>query len=68
MHFNWTLKKRIVDLYLSQSNFGRIANVSDAEVSQVIRGRKELPLAEQERWALFLKCRVRDIFRSAKDK
>ena len=67
MHCNWNLKKRIVEMYQSQSSFGRIARVSDAVVSQVIRGRKELSPAEQERWALFLKCRVRDIFRSAKD-
>jgi plasmid maintenance system antidote protein VapI len=59
---NWNLKKRIVELYYSQSNFAEAVNVDDSTVSRVITERKQLPNEEKKRWALLLRCKPEQIF------
>jgi len=62
MPCNWKLKRRIAELYQSQSNFSEAAGVSDALISQVVRYRKELSVAEKKRWAILLRCQPEEIF------
>jgi plasmid maintenance system antidote protein VapI len=59
---NWNLKKRIVELYHSQSNFAEAVKVDDSTVSRVITERKQLSNEEKKRWAFLLRCKPEQIF------
>ena len=65
---NWNLKKRIFELYQSQSNFAEVVNVDDSTVSRVITGRKRLSNEEKKRWAFLLRCKPEKIFHGYGDK
>jgi len=65
---NWNLKKRIFELYQSQSNFAEAVNVDDSTVSRVITERKQLSNDEKKRWALLLRCKPEQIFPESGDK
>jgi plasmid maintenance system antidote protein VapI len=48
---NWKLKKKIYEKFQSQSNFAHALNVHESNVSQVIRGRRDLDPDAQQKWA-----------------
>ena len=62
MMYNGQLRQQIVDTYGSSANFSQIAGVGESIISRVIRGRRDLPDSEKERWAKILRCDVQDIF------
>jgi len=61
---NWYLKKRIGQLYGTQSDFARRIENSDSVVSRVICGRRRLQAEEARRWAEALELQEEDIVRS----
>ena len=60
---NWNLKRRIADLYKTQTDFSEVAGVSESFISRVITGRRELPTTKKARWAKLLNCQIKDIFK-----
>lgn len=58
----WNLKKRINDLYGTQSDFADVAEIHESYVSQVVRGRRELQTPEKKRWAVLLRCKAEELF------
>ena len=58
----WNLKKRISDVYLTQSDFADAAEVHESHVSQVVRGRRKLQDPEKRRWAALLRCKPEELF------
>lgn len=59
---NFNLKKRILETYRTQSDFARIAKISEAVVSRAIRERIDLTEEEKQRWAVLLRCKPDDVF------
>ncbi len=59
---NLSLKLKIIEKYGSQFGFARAAGVNEATVSRVLRGHREIPRDEQNRWADLLDCKREDIF------
>jgi hypothetical protein len=53
---NKRLKGRIVEIFGCQADFAQKAKVDESLVSRVIRGRRDLPEDEKDRWAKILKC------------
>ena len=51
---NRKLKARIYEVFGSQADFSLIAEVDEAKISKVVRGRKVLPQEEQKRLAELL--------------
>ncbi len=68
MTVNWKLKKRITEICGSQSDFARVALVPEPTISKVVRGRFDLSSAEQERWALLLRCNPDEVFQAGDSK
>lgn len=58
---NWNLKKRIIEKFGTQSDFAPAVGRCEVFVSRIVRGRRQLPAAEQGRWAEALKCKVEDL-------
>lgn len=60
---NLELKAAIVRKFGSQANFAVVAKADEPFISRVVRGRKELPAEDRQRWADLLGCRPGEIFR-----
>ena len=60
---NWNLKRRISELYGTQTDFARISKTAEAIVSKVVRERVELTKTEKQRWAKLLRCEPNEIFK-----
>ena len=52
---NRKLRVKIIERFGTQADFAEAANLDDATVSRVVRGRRELSLEEKARWAKLLK-------------
>lgn len=61
---NWTLKKAIIDRFRTQAEFSQKIEKPEPVISLVIRGRKRLSEAEQEKWACLLNCTAQELFGS----
>lgn len=59
---NKKLKGKIIERFGSQFEFARKIAAHEADVSRVIRGRKDLSQDERDRWAKILQCKPADIF------
>ena len=62
MKMNRTLRARIVERFGTQADFAHIIRATEPVVSRVVRGRKELPPEQQEKWARALGVTVEEIF------
>lgn len=51
---NKQLKLKIIELYDTQEGFAKALACQPSIVSEVIRGKRNLSLAERRRWALML--------------
>lgn len=59
---NKALKSKIVLKYFTQEDFAAAIEERPSVVSNVIRGRRKLPLNKQAIWAVALGCLVHEIF------
>jgi transcriptional regulator with XRE-family HTH domain len=59
---NRKLKSKIVFKYLTQEDFCQTVRERPSLVSQVIRGRRQIPLEKKIKWAVALDCRVDELF------
>ena len=59
---NWNLILKIAQVCGTQIVFSELVGDSELNVSRVCRGRKKLTDEEKKKWAMVLKCSVRDIF------
>jgi len=59
---NKALKLKIIEMFGTQADFAKELEVDESYVSRVIRGRRELDLPIQNRWAKLLKCKSENIF------
>lgn len=59
---NKTLKLKIIEIFDTQADFAQALGMDESYVSRVIRGRRELDLPSQNRWAELLKCKSENIF------
>jgi len=59
---NKKLKAKIVEIFESQANFSQVIKADETIISRVIRGRRELSLDDQKKWAEVLDCNPEDIF------
>ena len=65
---NKRLKARIIELYGTQADFAAKLKVDDSLVSRVVRARRVLTMADQQRWAEALNCSVAELFNGQKDR
>ncbi len=65
---NKALKVRIIEIFGTQADFAQALGMDESYVSRVIRGRRELDTANQNRWAELLKCKSENIFGNQKVK
>ena len=65
---NKKLKVRIIEVFGTQADFAQTLGMDESYVSRVIRGRRELDSANQNRWAKLLKCKSEKIFGNQKVK
>lgn len=63
MVVNWPLKKRIVEVFRSQSDFCVVIGERESVVSRIVRGRRQLPLDKKQKWASALQCKPEDLFK-----
>ncbi|MBW2631054.1 MAG: helix-turn-helix transcriptional regulator [Deltaproteobacteria bacterium] len=59
---NRLLKAKIVEKFGTQGDFAAAIKADEAVVSRVIRGRRELNVESQKKWADKLECRPVEIF------
>ena len=59
---NRKLKGKIVEHFGTQSDFSSAIGQDETLVSRVIRGRRQLSIEEQRKWARVLKTKVVEIF------
>ena len=59
---NRKLKLKIIEEFNTQADFAQSIGEDESKVSRVIRGRRCLPLNEQQKWAKALKCKAPDLF------
>ena len=62
MKMNRPLRAKIVERFGTQADFAHIIRATEPVISRVVRGRKELPPEQQERWARALGATVEEIF------
>jgi len=65
---NLRLKLAILQRFGSQAEFAGALGADDSKVSRVVRGRRDLPSEEKERWAKALCCKADSIFLSDPEK
>jgi transcriptional regulator with XRE-family HTH domain len=65
---NKPLKVRIIEVFGTQADFAQALGIDESYVSRVIRGRRGLDTANQNRWAKLLKCKSKNIFGKQKNK
>ena len=65
---NKQLKARIIEIFGTQADFAQALGIDESFVSRVIRGRRELDTAKQNRWAELLRCKSDNIFGNKKVK
>jgi len=65
---NKALKIRIIEIFGTQSDFAQALGMDESLVSRVIRGRRQLDLVSQRKWAKLLKCKTENIFGNQKVK
>jgi transcriptional regulator with XRE-family HTH domain len=63
---NKALKVRIIEIFDTQADFAQALGVDESYISRVIRGRRMLDSASQNRWAKLLKCKSETIFGNEK--
>ena len=56
------LKLAILKRFSCQSDFAQALGVHESKISQVVRGRRELPYDDQKKWAEKLGRPVHDLF------
>jgi len=61
---NRKLKARIIEIFGTQADFAQEIGVDDSFVSKIVRGRRNLPAKEQDRWAKLLGCGT-EVFKNA---
>ena len=61
---NKALKMRIIEIFDTQADFAQALGMDESFISRVIRGRRTLDPADQNRWAKVLKCKSENIFGS----
>jgi len=59
---NRKLKAKIIENFESQANFAQIIKTDESIISRVVRGRRVLSPETQERWALALGVKRKEIF------
>ena len=64
---NWKLKRKIIELYGTRTDFSKKAHIDEAIISKVVRSRKKLSKEEQKRWSKLLSCQPKDIFHIGTD-
>jgi|WetSurMetagenome_2_1015567.scaffolds.fasta_scaffold85738_4 DNA-binding transcriptional regulator YdaS (Cro superfamily) len=53
---NKKLKAKIIERFGSQFIFARLLKIHEAEVSLIVRGRRQLPPEKKQKWCEFLGC------------
>jgi len=59
---NYKLKGKIVERFGTATNFSKVLGTRESIISRVIRSHKNLPEAEQDRWANILGSKREDLF------
>ena len=63
---NWKLKEKIYEKFQNQSDFAHALKVHESNVSQVIRGRRDLDENTQKKWAEVLGDDPQRLFQKVK--
>lgn len=63
---NWELKKKISEVYGSQTIFSVKTGMSEGYISRIINGHAYLPHRKREVWAKLLFCKPQEIFKDDK--
>jgi plasmid maintenance system antidote protein VapI len=59
---NFILKAKIVEKFMTQSDFAEVLKVNESKISQVVRGRRKLNGEDQKKWAAALDVEPGAIF------
>lgn len=59
---NRKLKAKIVENFESQANFAQIIKIDESIISRIVRGRRTLPVEDQQKWAAALGCKAGELF------
>jgi DNA-binding transcriptional regulator YdaS (Cro superfamily) len=63
METNFRLKMQILKIFGNQADFAQAVGVSEALVSRIIRGRRELNDSDKRMWAKKLKMKREELFK-----
>ena len=62
---NRKLRAKIIENFGSQQNFAGLIGCYDSRISQIIYGKRNLPVKDRRMWAKLLNTKEEELFREA---